>query len=73
MSVENIMKRCQIGFPRHLSHHDAIHDLLAECYRTLGAQENEIDRLTAELQHATECMCGNKLSRGLCAMCDNDE
>lgn len=40
--IEAIRKRCQVGFPRHLSHHDAIHDLLADCYRVLG-RLNTID------------------------------
>lgn len=40
--IEAIRKRCQVGFPRHLSHYDAIHDLLADCYRVLG-RLNTID------------------------------
>ena len=42
--VEALMKRCQIGVGgRHAL--DNAHDILAECYRTLGALVQERDRL----------------------------
>lgn len=49
--VERLMKRCQIGVgPRQMGE---AHDIMAECYGTLGRQQIEIERLTAELAAMT--------------------
>jgi hypothetical protein len=46
--VERLMKRCQVGCggPRALC--DA-HDVMSDCYGTLGALQAEVDRLRAEV------------------------
>jgi hypothetical protein len=43
-AVERLMKRCQIGVggPNAI---DTAHDIMAECYGTLGALVQERDRL----------------------------
>ena len=42
--VERLMKRCQIGCGGRNALNDA-HDILAECYGTLGALVQERDRM----------------------------
>jgi len=42
--AEKVMKRCQIGFGGRNALDDA-HNLLAECYGTIGALVQERDRL----------------------------
>lgn len=42
--AEKLMKRCQIGFRGRNALDDA-HNLLAECYGTIGALVQERDRL----------------------------
>lgn len=42
--AERLMKRCQIGVGGRNALNDA-HDILAECYGTLGALVQERDRL----------------------------
>ena len=42
--VEALMKRCQIGVGGRYAL-DTAHDILAECYRTLGALVEERDSL----------------------------
>lgn len=58
--VARLMKRCQIGVGGRNALADA-HDIMAECYGTLGRQQIEIERLRAEndalkrdLQHARD-------------------
>ena len=42
--IDRLMKRCQVGVGgRHAL--DNAHDIMAECYGTLGRQQMEIDRL----------------------------
>lgn len=50
-AVERLMRRCQrgVGGPRAL---DEAHDIMAECYGTLGALVQERDRLARG-----ECIC----------------
>ena len=50
--VDRLMKRCQVGVCGR-SALDEAHDILAECYGTLGRQQIEIERLTAELAAMT--------------------
>ncbi len=47
-SVEQLMKRCQIGVGGRNAIDDA-HSIMAECYGTLGALLAEIEKLRAEL------------------------
>ena len=53
--VEALMKRCQIGVGgRHAL--DTAHDILAECYGTLGALVEERDRLRDALKRCESWM-----------------
>lgn len=62
-AVDKLMKRCQIGVGgRHAL--DNAHDIMAECYGTLGRQQIEIDRLRAALLDARDCRtCRNFSTR----------
>ena len=42
--IDRLMKRCQVGVGGRRALDDA-HDIMAECYGTLGRQQMEIDRL----------------------------
>lgn len=44
--VQALMKRCQVGVGGRNALHDA-HDILAQCYGTLGALQREVERLRA--------------------------
>lgn len=46
-SVERLMKRCQIGVGGRNAL-DTAHDIMAECYGTLGALREEVERLRNE-------------------------
>lgn len=50
--VHALMKRCQVGVGGRRALDEA-HDILSECYGTLGRQQIEIERLTAELAAMT--------------------
>ena len=50
--VDRLMKRCQVGVGGRRALDEA-HDILSECYGTLGRQQIEIERLTAELAAMT--------------------
>ena len=50
--VDRLMKRCQVGVGGRRALDEA-HDILAECYGTLGRQQIEIERLRAELAEMT--------------------
>jgi len=47
-SVERLMKRCQIGVGGRNAL-DTAHDIMAECYGTLGALVQERDMLLRDL------------------------
>jgi hypothetical protein len=47
--VDRLMKRCQIGVGGRGALDDA-HDIMAECYGTLGALMLEVERLRADLK-----------------------
>jgi len=47
--VERLMKRCQIGCRGRNALDDA-HDILADCYGTLGLLDAEVRRLRARLE-----------------------
>ena len=51
-SVDRLMKRCQIGCGGRQAL-DAAHDILAECYGTLGALVQDRDALRARID---ECI-----------------
>ena len=52
-AVEKLMKRCQIGVgPRQMGE---AHNIMAECYGTLGRQQIEIEQLRAALLDARDC------------------
>ena len=61
-AVERLMKRCQIGVgPRQMGE---AHDIMAECYGTLGRQQIEIEQLRAALLDARDCRtCRNFTTR----------
>ncbi len=44
--VQALMKRCQVGVGGRNALHGA-HDIMAECYGTLGALQHEVERLRA--------------------------
>lgn len=50
-SVDRLMKRCQIGCGGRQALDDA-HDILAECYGTLGALVQDRDALRARIDGA---------------------
>jgi len=50
-SVDLLMKRCQIGCGGRQALDDA-HDILAECYGTLGALSSELAALRARIDGA---------------------
>ena len=50
-SVDRLMKRCQIGCGGRQALDDA-HDILAECYGTLGALVQDRDALRARIDRA---------------------
>ena len=50
-SVDRLMKRCQIGCGGRQALDDA-HDILAECYGTLGALVQDRDALRARIDDA---------------------
>ena len=60
--VARLMKRCQIGVgPRQMGE---AHDIMAECYRTLGRLQIEIEQLQAALLDARDCRtCRNFTTR----------
>lgn len=61
-AVDRLMKRCQIGVgPRQMGE---AHDIMAECYGTLGRQQIEIEQLRAALLAARDCRtCRNFTTR----------
>ena len=53
--IEALMKRCQIGVgPRQMNE---AHDIMAECYGTLGAMMIEIERMREWLDGDCICPC----------------
>ena len=53
--IDNLMKRCQIGVgPRQMNE---AHDIMAECYGTLGAMMIEIERMREWLDGDCICPC----------------
>ena len=44
--VQALMKRCQVGVGGRKALDEA-HDIMAECYGTLGALQHEVERLRA--------------------------
>lgn len=61
--VERLMKRCQIGVGGRNAL-DTAHDIMAECYGTLGRQQIELDQLRAALLDARDCRtCRNFSTR----------
>lgn len=55
--VSRLMKRCQIGVGGRHALDDA-HDIMAECYGTLGRQQIEIERLRMALHEIAEEWAG---------------
>jgi len=51
--VAKLMKKCQIGCGGRNALEDA-HDILAECYGTLGAMDAEIRRLRGSLKEIAQ-------------------
>jgi len=51
--IERLMKRCQIGVGGRHALDDA-HDIMAECYGSLGAMMIEIERLRLQVEHMRE-------------------
>jgi hypothetical protein len=52
--IDNLMKRCQIGVgPRQMNE---AHDIMAECYGTLGAMMSEIEALRSEIRGLAQAM-----------------
>ena len=45
--IEALMKRCQIGVPRGPDAYDDLHNILAECYGTLGKLRAQVAALRA--------------------------
>ena len=64
-SVDRLMKRCQIGCGGRQALDDA-HDILAECYGTLGALVQDRDALRARIDGASiviygrDCACASE-------------
>lgn len=56
--VESLMKRCQIGVGGRGAL-DAAHDIMSECYGTLGSLVSERDALLQEVARLRrgECIC----------------
>lgn len=54
-SVERLMKRCQIGVGGRGAL-DAAHDIMAECYGTLGALLDEVERFRAENERLRQAL-----------------
>jgi len=46
LKVERLMKRCRIGVGGRRALDEA-HDIMAECYGTLGALQHEVEQLRA--------------------------
>lgn len=70
-AVEALMKRCQIG----VGGRDALdraHDIMAECYGTLGAMLSERDALIAKIGQDRRCDCSlaTKLVGDGCEICN---
>jgi hypothetical protein len=60
--IEDLMKRCQIGVGGKHALDDA-HDIMADCYGTLGAMMSEIEALRSETRGCAQEMAtmGNAL------------
>ena len=48
------MKRCQVGVPRRHNAYEELHDILADCYGTIGRLVTEVGRLRASPSEAVE-------------------
>ena len=60
--IEALMKRCQIGVgPRQMNE---AHDIMSDCYGTLGAMMSEIEALRSEIRGCAQEMAtiGNALT-----------
>ena len=63
-SVESVMKRCQIGVGGRNAI-DTVHDIMAECYGTLGALVQERDRLLRGEYICKKCLLRKDSEHGL--------
>ena len=65
--IDRLMKRCQVGVGGRRALDDA-HDIMAECYGTLGRQQMEIDRLRDVLQACQRHLACNAYTEDLQAL-----
>ena len=55
--IDELMKRCQVGVGvGGLRALDKAHDIMAECYGTLGAMMSEIEALRSEIRGLAQAM-----------------